>query len=164
MTPARAEALERGLTVVAARVLDAVPIQEAWSATQVHNELVRQGRPRMDLRVLHGCLASLKESGLVKEPARGAFSRIAVRLQPPRLVQEEPVMATPVPILAPVPTDPLPQLGILAESLRKQARTLLDCADAIDSAALLADERIKDASRGGEKLRELQKLLKGIVD
>jgi hypothetical protein len=147
MTPARAESIERGLTAVASRVLQAVPIQEPWNVHQVMSELLRLKIAQPPMHVTQGCLVSLKESGLIKEGPQGHFKRYPVRLK-------EVSMPTP-PAPALVPVDPLMQIGA---TLRAVAQQLVEVADAVDDAALQVDARIEAAQAGSAKLKQFKEL------
>ena len=79
MTPARASLIERGLTGVASRVLDFVPLDDCWTPSQIHSEIMRQKGTSPGVPVVEGCLASLLESGLVKMPKPRMYVRVHVR-------------------------------------------------------------------------------------
>jgi hypothetical protein len=163
MNDARIEELERGQTSVARKVLELVPIQEFWPASQIHTEAIRKGIS-IDKSKVEGCLNSLKQSGLVKEKA-GTFTRVAARpraLLPERIVAQPVQFATP-PITtagsAPEAIDPLDRIATVAAAIRAQANTIAKLADAVDTIALDVDAHIKSISQSSEKLRQLRELL-----
>lgn len=82
MTPARQQALVRGLTTVARKVFDATPINEPWSASQIDAELRRIGTPK-SIHMVTGCLNGLVKDGLVTEGPLRMFQRIVPRSYEP---------------------------------------------------------------------------------
>lgn len=155
MTPSRQRALEQGLNGYARKVLDAVPISEPWSLTQIINEMKRVSGT-VDYRVIAGCLGNLVEMGLVKEPLKGSFIRVAARHV---LVHEHPALEPPMPnepAPAPAPiTDPLKRL----EDVSKRIKALGDEVEEI-ALGIIAMEQ-QNATKN-EKMLQLQKLLKEI--
>lgn len=67
--------IESGLNSIAKKVLEAVPISEPWTKSQIVAEMRRAGS-QVDMRVLEGCLSTLADSGPIKEPTRGSFVRV----------------------------------------------------------------------------------------
>jgi len=165
MNAARLAELENGITAAAKKVLDVVPITEAWAGKQIHLELTRQGRS-VDRSHVDGCLQSLKERGLVREPDVGMWIRVSAKPKPkPNLSSVPPVNPS---IMAQADaaekaaTDPLDRLAALAQSLRDLSKMANNLANEIEAAALDVDARIQAASADGAKLRQLQALLKGL--
>ena len=146
MNPARLRAIENSQTSIAKKVLSCVPIQEAWTQHQIKMELHRSGS-RTDPRIIEGCLNTLLESGLIKEPTRGSFQRIHI----PDVQKDEPAVAQPQPEKKPV--DPLSRLATVAETLRELADDLEDIALEVTQTRSSNDEEL-------EKLRTLKTLLK----
>lgn len=159
---------EQGLNGMARKVFAAVPVQEPWTQAQVIAELRRTGHA-CDATVVGGCLDTLRGRGLVREPSRGMFVRVRARLKPPAPVVEEeiavpaPVTAREAPAIQAAAVAPLERLAALASALRLQAQTLLDQADRVEEIALDAQQLVDTERAGGEKLRQLQALLKGMV-
>lgn len=159
MNAARMQSIIHGLTGIARKVYDTVPIQEGWTLAQVSAELGRNGLVYEHAKV-HGCLRSLKEQGLIRE-CDGQFQRIEQR---PRLVATRTPTTTPQEHNMPAPTssDPMANLAEIAATLREQARQLLAKADALDAAAIDVAETIERSGEDSAKLRQLQALLKDI--
>ena len=78
MNEARFSSIHRGLSSVAQKVYAAVPIADEWAIEAVRRELTRKGHT-IDLHTIRGCMSSLVDSGLVTEPSRGQFSRVAIK-------------------------------------------------------------------------------------
>lgn len=173
MNAAKLTRLEGGLTTVARKVLDAVPIQEPWEKQTIVMELRRTG-VATSVDIIEGCLRSLKDRGLVKEPRSGFFVRPKFRpaaaandddlddagapTPPPTTTTKAPPVRTTLTVSPPATTEPantLTRLADLASSLRKTA-------DEVDAIAIDVEERIAVIEKDGEKLRQLQALLKSI--
>lgn len=79
MNQQRFHSIHDGLSAVAKKVYDAVPIQEAWSIVQIKQELERkQAGVTRDFRIFSGCINSLVNSGIVLEEPKGRFRRVKV--------------------------------------------------------------------------------------
>lgn len=152
--------LESGLNSIAKKVLEAVPIQEPWSKDQISMELRRTGC-NASRDVIDSCLGAIADRGLAKEPRPGMFIRVTAK---PSLNQEPQMPpATPAPIAPPpkksepaiAASDTLSRLASLGSLLRRASE---EC----DAIALDVEERVTAAGQDGEKLRQLQSLLKSI--
>lgn len=157
--------IESGLSSMAKKVLGAVPLQEVWTKSQIADEMRRIGIT-VDRNMVYGCLSTIVESGLIKEPERGSFIRVTVRTaakQTQTTTQENPVVATTNTIRASstatspatMGTDTLTRLANLGALLRRAAE---EC----DAIALEVEARVQAAGKEGEKLRQLTALLKDI--
>lgn len=166
MTPARMEAIARDMTPIAKKVLDAVPIGEIWTTTQIYNELRRQGISA-DMRVVRGCLDRLRGARLITEPNHEAFQRVyvrpRVRLVSPPPIQEISPMPTPAATTtASPPLSALDRLGVLAKKVRSLSDELGDLADDLEEVALSVEEERQKGNGDADKLRQLQHLLRSI--
>ena len=176
LNTAKQSKLENSLTNMARKVLEAVPIQAAWSASQIIGEMVRMTASKPDFKIVMGCLNSLVDAGLVREPEKGHFQRIKAR---PSLaaVPPAPVAATPAPEAAlmlakPVPNvpnvpkqeeqEPLARMSYMASNLRELSRQTAALADGLETIALDVESRMDRIHADTEKLRQLQALLKSI--
>ena len=167
MNQQKFDQLYRGLTIQAKKVYDVIPIAEAWSITQIMQELHRLNISMSDKRVVTGCLNSLVACGLATEPSKFMFKRTDVRATPIAEVKEtkEPEVNNPSPTktaevinIKPVETqaDPMALLSKVVGDLVAIASSV----EAIITAIARRDEK-KDAE--SEKLRQLQSLLKSMV-
>lgn len=158
------EALVESQSAIARKVLSVVPIQEHWSAKQIHAELHRQTQATIDRRIIEGCLRALVDSGLVREHPRDSYIREMPKEDQPRtrLVKDEP--STPEPAMSkpnPAPTpinavlvaDPLDRLGNVARRLRGMA-------DEIEELALEVGQQMEAVEADGRKAAQLKALLK----
>ena len=177
MNEAKFNALFRSLSEQAKKVYQAVPMNEKWSTGQVMTELARTVGQR-EHRVVAGCLRSLMESGLIKEPDPGMWIRVEIR---PRVasvsckteieetVQEMPKKETKD--MPPINTQPTPQkadttplerIGGLSAQVLSIIQSLHQLAADIEAAALEVEEQIEKINKDGEKLKQLQQLLKSL--
>lgn len=158
MNNAKLARLESGLNTMARKVLEAVPMQQPWHKDQIVAEMRRTGS-NAGRDVIEGCLATLTARGLAKEQPRAHFIRAAAR--PPAPPQPaDPIMqanpSTPSATSAATPApDTLGRLANLGVLLRRAAE---EC----DAIALEVEERVQAAGEDGDKLRQLQALLKSI--
>lgn len=158
MNPDRIRRLEDGLSGVARKVLDAVPISEAWTVHAIAGEMRRATGSSYEHRLVVGCLESLKSSGLVREYSRGKFIRV-------RAKEESNVLDMPKIIKAVESVDQKaskPKPGI-SEMLGTLSASLLESAGMVDD--IIKEFQAERAKHESEiaKLRQLQELLKGIA-
>jgi hypothetical protein len=175
MQPQRLRQAEAALSGIARRVLEAVPIAEAWTVAQICSELGRTGSP-VDMAKAMGCLRTAVGQGLVKEPHMLTFQRVHIPEieQPPippaplRVVHPQPelTMSKPAPVIpATLPADePLARIGALAARLREQGRQLIKQAEDIEAVGLEFEARIDAAKQGSAKVMALRELLKSLAD
>ncbi|VWC78694.1 MULTISPECIES: hypothetical protein [Burkholderia] len=162
MTPAKYHAALSGLSAIAKKVLEMVPIQEAWSRSEIAGHLLRVTKSSPDAAVIDGCLGRLKDSGLIREASRGRYQRIEVRerevLKVPEQKSAEAIVATePQAIL------PIEILSQLAERTRALATQIVILASDIETAALTIEQGNAENAANLEKLRQLQSLLKSLA-
>lgn len=181
MTEAKFNNIYRGLTEIAKKVYQAVPMQEMWTANQVISELNRLGFNRQEHRIVLGCLTSLRDSGLVKEPKQGYFVRAEVRVKQAVTTQpdhQEPTQPTQpvktempkkeaempqVKAKTPAPnTTPLERIGGLSAQVLDVVKQLHQLAADIDAAAIEMEEQLEKVKEDNAKLIQLKSLLKSI--
>lgn len=166
MNNARIEALERGITGVARKVLEACPIAESWDAAQVSAEL-RRTSISVDHRTVTGCLRSLASSGLLRETERGKFIRVNTKAkagQSPAVsapAAEPPTTAEPAPEGRDQQGDAIDKIGAIVAGLRGIAETATELASSIEDVVLDIELSNQAARADSEKLRQLQNLLRG---
>lgn len=161
MNAAKLARIESGLNSMAKKVLGAVPIQAPWTKEQIVSELRRAGAT-VDRAVVDGCLITLCERGVVKEPARGTFVRVIARLITPATEEIQNVLTTTARTAAPAsPTHATPERDDSLSRLANVAALLRRAADEIDGIALDVETRVQAAGKEGETLRQLKALLTG---
>lgn len=67
LTPAQHQSKLQSVSSVARKVLEAVPISEAWRSASIREELHRMTDSTIDAHTINGCLATLVKTGLVSE-------------------------------------------------------------------------------------------------
>lgn len=154
----RLEQKLESITALERKVFEATPLSEAWTASQIVRELLRQSVP-VSTHQVNGALHHLAQMKLVREPERGHFMRD--RVKPAKADKAPPLESTPAeaepmpePKSATQPADCLTRLANLAVLLRRAA-------DEAEAVALDVEEEKRSLSRDSERLRQLQALLKG---
>jgi len=161
MSPERMKAKLQGMSSAATKVFEVVPIQTAWSQNEIYRTLNEITRSTMDTHIFRGCLNTLKEAGLIREPSRGHFQKIAIK------EKKEKDMTSPSPKTAPLalptkPTKPDQPKANPLDLLSDIAGKLRAVADDIDSAAIAIDESIAESAENLGKLKQLQSILKSL--
>ena len=159
MNEARFSSIHRGLSSVAQKVYAAVPIADEWAIEAVRRELTRKGGHNIDLHTIRGCMSSLVDSGLVTEPSRGTFSRVAIKeayKAPPKPIKEAKQPEKP----AMPKQGAIDKLTALSARVRTAMSAMKTLADDIDNAALEIEADILKAGEGAQKYKQLQALLK----
>jgi len=160
MNAAKLARIESGLNSMAKKVLGAVPIQAPWSKEQIVSELRRAGAT-VDRAVVDGCLITLCERGLVKEPSRGSFIRVIARLITQATEEFHEMSATASPAATKQPQPPVPERDDSLSRLANLGALLRRAADECDAIALDVEARVQAAGKEGETLRQLKALLTG---
>lgn len=164
MNASKVEVAEKGLSGIARKVYEVVPVQESWKSHQVVQELSRLGS-KPDFAVVEGCLASLKEKGLVKETQRGFWQKVKPKEEKAapaiKLVQDRSPIPDPY-IHQTKDVDDLARMASIGKQLRDLAKQIEMVASVVDSVAISVEERIQKSSDEASKLRQLQQLLKSI--
>lgn len=177
MNNAKMTAIERNMTGIMRKVLDAVPIAEPWTIPQICSEIQRAGGTS-DRRAISGCLNTLVEYGLIREPVAGSFERKPHKPATPPATTESAAAkgadvmtmpqksgeATSVPPLSPL--DRLAAAGHdlreLSRSISRQSKNVEQLAEEIDAVAIEVTEKISRIESDTAKMRQLQELLKSI--
>lgn len=167
----------RGLTGVAQRVYDCVPISEAWQPQQIKAELTCQGRGG-EVRIIMGCLNALIDSGLVKEVPKGYFQRIPVDPKPANTEKteeteeaekEEVMTATLQTKLQPKlqtkkdETAPIDKIAKLASRCIELSVMLQKLASDVETVAIEVQNDFAQQGEDAQKLKQLQALLKSTI-
>lgn len=159
MSPEKHASILTGLSSIARKIYDFIPILEEWSAVQIAAESKRKGH-NIDIVTLRGCLSSLVNSGVVKELPGGKFSRILPR--PKAIAQvkrkEEDLMTKPE-AAKPAPRRPTEILGQLASRVSQLAADAKKLGSDIEAAAIEMEDQMKATSEEIEALRQLRSIL-----
>lgn len=179
MNQSRFNSLFAGLNEMAKKVYSAVPAKEPWLTGQIYAELARMRLSHADYKTVSGCLNTLVQTGLVKEPSRGRFIREPVKeKEPPTSKPPETVMPKQPPNPAEPPKqsgdltddEPLEKLAALSANLAEIASSLAQLHGAIkklsgnlDTAALEIQELFAKRGEDTAKLREFFSTLKSLT-
>ncbi|VVD74782.1 hypothetical protein PAQ31011_00809 [Pandoraea aquatica] len=162
MTPSRFESKLRGQSAIAQKVFEAVPIQECWTLGQIGSALIRTTRASIDMRILQGCLAALRDVGLVQEVKTGHYRRVqvkptatadktvAIQTKEKVVVTNEP--KSPIDLLSAITK----RLAALHKHVEAETKAI---ASEIETAALSIEEGIEKTAGEAAKFKQLQKLL-----
>lgn len=162
LTPAKYHAALSGQTGIARKVLDMVPIQEAWTRSEIAAAMKRVTKSTPDVAVLDGCLARLKDAGLIRERGAGQYQRIEVREKEAANVATA-IVANPGQNVVEQPATPIDILARLSSRVRDLATAMVVLASDIETAALTIEQGSADSNAELDKLRQLRAALKGLV-
>lgn len=158
------EQAHRGLSAIAKKVFDSVPISEAWNIPAISADMRRLGSGGADSRIVLGCLNTLIEAGIVKEVSKGAFQRIEIREKAEPVVTSKPMEPSQMSIRAiqPVAVQPVTQSATPIDRLSKFAIRLRELANDMETAALELAEQAEKNEIETSKMRQLQQILKSL--
>lgn len=189
MTPAKYQSALNSQSAIAKKVLEMVPIQEAWSRNEIASNLRRVTKSSPDVAVLDGCLIRLKDAGLIRERQTGLYQRVEIREREVLHVATETKIKTQVAAdgrtfiagmgigvdntggtvehcasaSASMPAkSPIDILSALSERVRAAATSMLVLASDIETAALTIEQTNAESNANVDKLRQLQALLKSL--
>lgn len=156
MTPEKQRQKLAGQSSLAKKVYQYVPIQEAWTGSEIAQAMARASGSQVDGRTLLGCLGCLKDSGLVREVGSLRFQRTSV--SQPAIPKPKEAMSAPQKPEAKhaAPTSAIDLLAGIAKTLRAVASD-------IETAALAIEEGQAKNAEEVKKLHQLQALLKGLA-
>lgn len=94
MNDSRRQQLLDNQSTLAQKTYAFVPIQEAWSCTDIHRAMTSQSATSSSFSAIRACLGALKDAKIIREPKPGMFQRDADKaktvVQPyERLKQQE---------------------------------------------------------------------------
>lgn len=141
-----------GQSMIAKKIFEVVPIQEAWPANQIHGALQQVTRSTIDYTILKGCLNTLKAAGLVREARSGCFQRLLPKDPPFPITQNTPTVHNMVTVHNIDDHRPIAAVELLSE-LAGRARAL--AAD-LDAAAVMIGEEATANANDLRKLAQLQ--------
>ncbi len=154
MNAAKIKQAEQAQTAIATKVLNALPIADEWTVHIIRAELDRKGI-NIDMRVLSGCLNTLKSSGLARELAGGRWRRVTATDKPQLKAVKSPE--------TPADLEPIDVIADVAARLRTLSRDLSALAEQVESAVLNIESRDASVQQDAEKLRQLKALLQGVA-
>lgn len=162
MTPAKYQSALNAQSAIAKKVLEMVPIQDAWSRSEIASHLRRVTKSSPDVAVLDGCLVRLKDAGLIRERQTGLYQRVEVREREVLHVAIE-TKTEPKGVTGALAKSPIDILSGLAERARSLATSVVVLASDIETAALTIEQGNAESNANLDKLRQLQALLKSLA-
>lgn len=171
MNDAKHDALLQGQSTLARKVYDAVPIQEAWTPSEIQAVLRATQSTAAEARVVHGCLRKLTDDGLIREVAHNKFRRRASRASRASHEHRQLTLHKELPMPANAPkaapkTTPLELLSELANDIKGFAQDvnqrLQNFAIRTEDIALAIEQQRELDNAELAKLRQLQSLLKSL--
>jgi len=162
MTPAKYQSALNSQSAIAKKVLEMVPIQDAWSRSEIASHLRRVTKSSPDVAVLDGCLVRLKDAGLIRERQTGLYQRVEIREREVLHVATE-TKIEPKGITSASAKSPIDILASLAERARSLATSVVVLASDIETAALTIEQGNAESNANLDKLRQLQALLKSLA-
>jgi hypothetical protein len=165
-TESRIQQLLNGQSSTARKVFEYVPIQEPWSAHDIHCAALKVNATSVSAHAVRRALGELKDAGIIREPVGSKYQRDAVtiklRIEKP---MSKPAAETVVALKKPeVPAlDALAGLSADVVALANDFSTRMKAmATRIEEVALSVEAEREGSARDTAKLKQLQTLLKEI--
>ncbi|MCF7545287.1 hypothetical protein [Pseudomonas petrae] len=166
-TECRIQQLLAGQSSTARKIFEHVPIQQPWSAHDIHCAALAANATSVAVHAVRRALGELKDAGIIREPVGSKFQRDAVttklRIEKP---MPKPANETVVPIKKPAvqALDVLVALSAEVVSLADDIGARLKAlATRIEEVALSVEVERDTNAEALDKLKQLQDLLKGIA-
>ena len=161
MNQARYDSIVRGLSAIARKVFDVVPMATAWDTHQIMAEIARRNiSVSRDLNVIEGCLRSLVDSGIVRR-VDGAYRRIEVANKLIEKPAKEPEVQTPPAKVQPK-ASATDTLIALSQEAAKLGAALSALSKRIDDAVLDIEQEMEAERAQVAKVRQVAELLKSL--
>lgn len=170
------ESTINGLSAIAKKVYDAVPIEAPYNTNAICAAMRQAGCGTVDIRTVQGCLNGLIADGLIKEPNPGRFIKPAKKKKQPEDKKIIEFAETSKPHIVekqemtnqiankPQGKSAIELLSDLSDRVSSLSKALKQIVDDIDAAAIELSDSMKKNRDDAEKLKQLQALLKSIGD
>lgn len=168
MNQAKQNDVEAGLSGIAKKILEHVPIGNPITPGKLSNEMSRVTGSKVDIKVITSCLNTMKERGLIREVQSMNFVRVPPK---PRLVsekkelpsKEEAMQAKPQESKAfPPPVAAIDRLAVISSKVRDLSKTITALASEIDDVAIEVEQQMQAIKADTLKLSQFKEFLKSI--
>lgn len=166
ISEARQQQVLAGQSSIAQKVFDYVPIQEVWSAHEIHGAVLSAGATGASAYAIRRALGELKDAGLIREPAGNKFQRDPATPKPKK---EQPMAKETIQNVVAIKKPELGALDVLA-SLSSEVNAVANelgqrmksLAARIEEVALSVEAERESNAAQLEKLKQLQSILKSL--
>lgn len=165
-TGSRIQQLLAGQSSTAQKIYPHVPIQEPWSAHDIHRAALKVNATCVSVHSVRRALGELKDAGVIREPMGSKFQRDAVAI---KLRIEKPMPKPAIEIVTAIKKSEINALDALA-GLSSEVVALADdfsarmkaMATRIEEVALSVEVEREGSAQATARLKQLQSLLKEI--
>jgi hypothetical protein len=165
-TESRIQQLLAGQSSTAQKIYQHVPIQEPWSAHDIHRAALKVNATCVSVHAVRRALGELKDAGIIREPAGSKFQRDAttVKLRTEKTMPKPAIeVVTPIKKAAINPLDALAGLSAEVVTLANEFGARMKAmATRIEEVALSVEAEREGSAQATAKLKQLQSLLKEI--
>lgn len=165
MKKSKFNGIYNGLSSVAKKIYEAIPIQDEWDLTKVIAETKRVFPSIGDHKMIMGCVNTLVRSGLVLEINGRVYRRAKIDFLEGKEMQKDNVIKNEIDTKAVTPNKltPLEKIGSLQKIAARLAADAKELLEAIDTVAIEVDEQFSARDEESKKLKQLQQLLKSLA-
>lgn len=165
-TESRIQQLLAGQSSTAQKIYQHVPIQEPWSAHDIHCAALKANATSVSAHAVRRALGELKDAGIIREPQGSKYQRDATTV---KLRIETPMQKPAIEVVTPIKKQEVNALDALA-GLSAEVVALADdfsarmkaMATRIEEVALSVEAEREGSAQATAKLKQLQSLLKEI--
>lgn len=165
-TESRIQQLLNGQSSIARKIFQHVPIQEPWSAHDIHCAVLAVNATSVSAHAVRRALGELKDAGIIREPIGSKYQRDAVTI---KLRIEKPMSKPATEIVVAIKKPDVQALdalaGLSAEVVGlagEISQRLKSLAVRIEEVALAVESEREGNALATVKLKQLQSLLKDI--
>ena len=162
------KAIHNGLSAIAKKVYEAVPIKDSWEKHKIILELQRLHPSVRDQHTILGCLDTLVRSGLVNQLENGTFRREHVETAASLRAALDKEIGLPekmkkTEVQEDQAVSPIEKITRLQQMAAKIIEDVKAMSDAIETVAIEVEMQFSERDAESQKLKQLQALLKGLV-